>query len=97
MHREPRPQAETVAAPDDLRDDRVRVRRLGRRDERVDLRLVVDAFAEGIRPEGAELAGRRRRPVRSDLRRKDRERASQVPQDSRKRGELQVLSLPLRV
>ena len=55
----------------------------------VDLRLVVDTFAEGIRPEGAELAGRRGSPVRRDLRREHREQASHVPQDSRKRGEFQ--------
>jgi len=56
------------------------------RDERVDLRLVVDAFAEGIRPEGAELASGRRRADRSELRRNDREQTGQIPKDSRKRG-----------
>lgn len=60
--------------------------RLRRADERVDLGLVVDAFAESIRPERAELAGRRRRPDRSDLRGEGGERASDVEEDSRKRG-----------
>ncbi len=94
VHREARPQAEAVAPPDHLSDDRVRVDGLGGRDERVDLPLVVDAFTEGVRPERAELAGGRRRPVRRDLRGKDGEQASHVPEDSRERGELQSFSLP---
>jgi len=61
------------------------VSRLRRADERVDLGLVVDAFAESIRPERAELAGRRR-PDRSDLRGEGGERASDVEENSRKRG-----------
>ena len=89
VHWESRPEAEAVAPPHDLGDDGVRVRRLGVRDERVDLRLVVYAFAESIRPKGAELAGRCRLPERRYLRREGGEQTSQVPQDSRKRGEFQ--------
>jgi hypothetical protein len=89
VHGEPRAKAEAVAAPDDLRHDRVGVDGLGRADERIDLALVVDALAERVRPERAELAGRGRRPDRSNLRREGGERAGDVPEDSRERGELQ--------
>ena len=86
MHGKARAQAEAVAPADDLSHDGVRVGRLRRRDERLDLRLVVDAFAEGIGPERPELTGRRRRPVRINLRRDVHEDGGQVPKDSRKRG-----------
>ena len=81
-----RAKAEAVPAAYDLGDDRVGVSRLRRADEGVDLRLVVDAFAEGVRPERAELPGRCRRPDRSDLRGEVGERAGYVEEDSRKRG-----------
>jgi hypothetical protein len=86
VHRKARAKAEAVAPAHDLGDDRVRVGSLGRADELVDLGLGIHAFAERIRPERAELAGGRRPSDRSDLRRKGREQAGQVPEDSRKRG-----------
>jgi len=86
-------EAEAVAAAHHLGHDRVRVRRLRRGDERVDLRLVVDAFAEGIRPEGAELARRGRRSDRRNVWRIQGEQAGQIPKDSRKRGELQTFPI----
>ena len=57
-----------------------------RRDERVDLRLVVDALAEGVRPEGPELAGRRSGPGQRAVRGEGREQTGHIPKDSRKRG-----------
>jgi hypothetical protein len=94
VHRQPRTKAEAVATAYDLGHDRVRVGGLGRTDKRVDLGLVVDALAEGVRPERAELAGRCCRPDRSDLRRERRERAGEVNEYSRKRGELQRFPFP---
>lgn len=94
VYGKPRAKAEAVAAAYDLGDDRVRMSRLRRADKGVDLGLVVDAFAERVRPEGAELPGRRRRPDRSDLRREGGERAGYVEEDSRKRGELQRFPFP---
>src|SRR4029079_5301279 len=92
VDREARLQAEAVAPSDHLRDDRVRMRVLRGREERVDLGLVVDALAESIRPEAAELAHCRGLPERSDLRGKRREQAGHIPKNSRKRGELQSFS-----
>ena len=86
VDREARSKAEAVAAAHDLSHDRVRVRRLRRGQQRVDLRLVVEALAEGIRPEGAELARSCASPSRRAVRWECREQAGQVPENSRKRG-----------
>ena len=51
--------AETVAAPDDLRDDRIQVRGLRRGDDRVDARRIEQVVAERVDPVRAELAPRR--------------------------------------
>jgi hypothetical protein len=55
-------------------------------DELVDLRLVIDAFAEGVRPERAELTGCRRRSDRRKIGRKYGEQAGQIPKDGGERG-----------
>ena len=58
--REARVVAEAVAAPDDLGHDRVHVGVLHVGHELVDLGLGVDAVAEGVDPERAQLAADRR-------------------------------------
>src|SRR5207247_10725153 len=71
----------------------VRGRRRRGRAERGDLRLGVGASAEGLRPEGAELARRGRRSDRRSVWRIQGEQAGQIPKDSRKRGELQTFPI----
>jgi hypothetical protein len=65
------------------------MRCLGGGDERVDLRLVVEAVAERIGPERPELAARGRRRSERELARDRPERVTDERQDERERKELQ--------
>ena len=51
--------AEAVAAPNGLHDDRVEVRGLRARDDRIDPRRIEQVVAESVDPVRAELAPRR--------------------------------------